>query len=737
MRRILLLAALIGVTFFSQAQRSELVDTLSSVTVTAIKQSMDLSKAPASVSVIGSKKIEEERITSLRDASTLTPNLHIPDYGSHITSSIYVRGLGARIDQPVMGLNVDNVPMFNKNAFDSDIMDIVRIEILRGPQSTLYGRNTMGGVVNIYTLSPFNFQGIKGGISYASGGEVKTHASLYDRISDKLAFSVGGYYNYKSGLFTNAYDNEKLDWERSGGGRLRVQFFPKKETSIDNTFSFSTLKEGGYPYKQIDSDEISYNDPSSYERNMVHNALTVTHRHDKWRASSITSLQYLDDAMTLDQDFSPDSFFIMTQSTKEFSASEDIVASSRFNGPYNAKFGLFGFVQLRDITAPVTFQEDGTSDIISSMIEAGMPASFSPAFVGDSFVVGSDFKYNTYGGAIYHESTLEAGRFTAKIGARLDYEKSSLDYHSYSSTALSMTNPYTGMTTETPIDTDIQGKPSKSYLEFLPSMSISYEFGANSSLYTTVAKGYKAGGFNTQIFSDIVRDEMMAYTSGGAYTPEDIKSMITYKPEYSWNYEAGVHLISKDRKLRADVSVFYIDTRDQQLTVFLDATSTGRTMTNAGHSRSWGVEASAGAMLGDFELNGSYGYTNAKFIDYNDNQSDYSGNYVPYSPTNTAWFSAAYNIQISDSCILNNIRLECNSRGVGEIYWNEENTRKQPYYTLLGGEVKFAFNNFNVAVWGKNLLDKEYNTFYFMSYGNEYVQQGNPRMFGVSLDFTL
>ena len=79
--------------------------------------------------------------------------------GSRMTSSIYVRGIGARIDQPVVGLNVDNVPFLNKDNYDFDMPDIARIEVIRGPQSTLYGRNTMGGLINIYTISPLNYQG--------------------------------------------------------------------------------------------------------------------------------------------------------------------------------------------------------------------------------------------------------------------------------------------------------------------------------------------------------------------------------------------------------------------------------------------------------------------------------------------------------------------------------------------------------------------------------------------------
>ena len=108
---------------------------------------------PEASTVVGAGMIQRLNIVTMKEVSELAPNFYIPDYGSRMTSSIYVRGLGARIDQPVIGLNVDNVPFLNKDNYDFDLCDIERIEVLRGPQSTLYGRNTMGGLVNIYTFA--------------------------------------------------------------------------------------------------------------------------------------------------------------------------------------------------------------------------------------------------------------------------------------------------------------------------------------------------------------------------------------------------------------------------------------------------------------------------------------------------------------------------------------------------------------------------------------------------------
>ena len=143
------------------------------IQVTAIKQGLNLRNQPVTASVIGRTDLERRHVAALKEVSQVVPNFHTPDYGSRMTSSIYIRGLGARIDQPVMGLNIDNIPYLNKDAYDFDLTDIERIEVLRGPQSTLFGRNTMGGVINVYTLSPFTFEGVRLGMEYGSGNTQK------------------------------------------------------------------------------------------------------------------------------------------------------------------------------------------------------------------------------------------------------------------------------------------------------------------------------------------------------------------------------------------------------------------------------------------------------------------------------------------------------------------------------------------------------------------------------------
>ncbi|MDM8002802.1 MAG: Plug domain-containing protein, partial [Bacteroidota bacterium] len=164
---IYILSLLISLTVSLNAQKYTvepdttvyLVGELSEVVIKASKDNVTFKSLPASVSVIGETLIAESGIRSLNDASSSIPNFFMPDYGSKLTSPVYIRGIGSRINSPSVGLYVDHVPYFEKASFNFDFFDIKRIEVLRGPQGTLFGRNTMGGIVNIITTSPLDYNG--------------------------------------------------------------------------------------------------------------------------------------------------------------------------------------------------------------------------------------------------------------------------------------------------------------------------------------------------------------------------------------------------------------------------------------------------------------------------------------------------------------------------------------------------------------------------------------------------
>lgn len=726
---------------------AELIDTtivVDKIQVSAIKQGMVLRSQPVAAAILGSRAIERERIVSLHDLSQRVPNFHAPEYGSRMTSSIYVRGLGARIDQPVVGMNVDNVPVLNKDNFDTELADAERIEVLRGPQSTLYGRNTMGGVVNIYTLSPLMWQGVRVGMEYGSGNSMRLRAGYYDKFSEGLAMSFTGYYNRSDGFFNNLHTGAKCDWERIGGGRWKTQWRAKNGLRIDNTFSFSVLDQGGYPYAYIGKEivsqgqtvirpgEIRYNDPSSYRRTTISNGLTVRYDFARFSLSSITAYQYSDDAMTLDQDFTPLPYFTLTQAHREHSITEDIVFRSRDERAYRWLFGAFGFYRHGVMDAPVNFKQTGIDSLIFAKANNDPNVVYSKT--SDALFLGSDFRMPVYGGALYHESNYTYRRWRFTAGLRVDMERTQLHYHSTTDM-----DYFVAVNGREPVRANIridQGNSlSHTYIEVLPKFSVMFSFDENRNLYLSAAKGYKAGGFNTQMFSDILQEKIKwKMASGLDYNEPDVMS---YRPEYSWNYEFGGHFSCIGGAVRGDFALFYIDCRDQQLTVFPAGSSTGRMMTNAGRTRSFGGEVSFMALpWRQVELNLAYGYTNARFVSYHNGQQDFAGNNIPYAPRHTLSGAVSWTIPTGVAW-LGEVVLRADAQCAGRIYWNEENTLSQPFYALVGASVRFEHKHYSIDIWGRNLAGEAYDVFYFKSIGNEFVQRGRPRTFGITLNINI
>ena len=159
------------------------------------KETNDLKSLPGSVSVVTPQAINNRQISSIKDLTSFVPNFYMPDYGSKLTSAVYIRGIGARSSGQSVGLYVDNVPYIDKSSFDFEFTDIAGIEVLRGPQGTLYGRNAMGGIINISTLSPLISRGTKLSLSYGSYNLMNIKFSHYGSRNANLGYAVSGFYS--------------------------------------------------------------------------------------------------------------------------------------------------------------------------------------------------------------------------------------------------------------------------------------------------------------------------------------------------------------------------------------------------------------------------------------------------------------------------------------------------------------------------------------------------------------
>ncbi|MDR1679424.1 MAG: TonB-dependent receptor [Prevotellaceae bacterium] len=685
-------------------------------------------------------QIENRQIGSLKDISLTVPNFYIPDYGSKITSSVYVRGVGSRMNEPAIGLYIDNIPYPERSGFDFDFYDIASITLLQGPQGTLYGRNAIGGLVNIYTLSPFDYQGTRAAVSYGNYNDVKLQASHYRKLSAKAGISIAGYFKQNDGWFTNRFNDEKNN-SRSAGGRakLDLQFHPKWKSELSLTYDHSF--QNAYPYAQFDpqngkTGEINYNEDGSYLRDLLSAGLSLQRKSEAVVFTSATGYQYLDDRMNIDQDFTSDSIFSLSQKQKQHIISQEFVLrSNNKNRAYQWVTGLFGFYKKNTIDAPMKIYADWLRP------KMGMP----PILSFDNLLIPGDFELDNTGAAIYHQSSYTFfKKLTFTAGLRLDYEKIGVDYFTEMGLANMKMTPPNPMAPVTPLGSymySATNNHAKETTQLLPKIALLYAFNSSNNIYASVAKGYKAGGYNYTTLSTFLQDSVTVL--GIARTPsrelgEIPETAIYYRPETSWNYEVGMHLTPVPGKLMVDMAAFFIDIRNQQMQTTADNGS--RMITNADKVESYGGEISVKVQTSkNFSYTIAYGCTHSSFKEYIDNADpdnvkDFKGNFVPFVPQNTLSAGFHYTLPLSKK-LDNKLELAARYNMLGKIYWNEENTAAQDIYGLLNGEISYLQRAFRLTAWVKNALDTNYNSFYFESLSNSFVQRGMPVSLGISAKY--
>ena len=739
---------------------TKVIDIEEVVVIASPKETGKLRELPNAVSLISQKDMQANQITTLKNVSALVPNFFMPDYGSKITSAVYIRGIGSRINTPAVGLYVDNIPYIDKSAFDFNFYDIERIDILRGPQGTLYGRNTMGGLIKVHTRSPFSYQGTDVKLSYGSKSNYRS-ASLthYHRWNEHFAFSEGGYYEGSDGFFRNAYNGKKIDNMEAGGGRIRAIWLPSDNLKLDFTIGYDYSDEGGYPYYYTGAlnkskeeykehiGKISYNRDCGYRRGLFNTGLNIEYQGNSFIMNAVTGYQNLTDRMYLDQDFLPVDIYNIEQKQRINTLSEEITFKSKKNQRWIWVTGASGFYQWLHTDAPVTFQSEGIqwleNNINKGMASSGMPINLK--ILSETMPVPGIFDTPVLGAAIFHQSTFNHLLFenlSATVGLRLDYEKNKIDYNS--SAAMNIQMYMAGKPMGKPMEqaAEFIGKLDDDHVQLLPKFALKYDFNKQNNIYATVSRGFRSGGYNIQMFSELLQSALKQRPgAGSAVSDDEIKNLVTYKPEYSWNYEIGSHLSLFGGKLKTDLAAFYMDTRDQQIAKFVES-GLGRMMVNAGSSESYGAEVSLTASVNrNLSLNGSYGYTHSTFKKYDagksssDENIDYSGHYVPFVPRHTMNVGANYSFFLGGNKWAQSLTVGLNYTGAGKIYWTEKNDVSQSFYGTLNGRISLQAKALQIDFWGRNLTNKDYTTFYFESMERGFEQRSKPLQLGVDVRY--
>ncbi|MGL5683434.1 MAG: TonB-dependent receptor [Marinifilaceae bacterium] len=673
-----------------------IIKRLNEVTITAEKKDISSFATPVSASVVGKDEFPQDNRVDLRTLSGLAPNFYMQESGMKLSTPIYIRGIGTSSGTPPVGLYVDGVPIFDKNAFVFDLYDIRQVEILRGPQSTLYGRNSINGLINIATERPKSSFNLRAQGGYSSFNTQNYNMVMHLPIKGILHNKFAGAYNKSDGFITNLFDGSKSAGSMSYDMRYQGEVVSKKRTKLMFGVNYNKSDDGGYAYGAIDSlnvnpYDVNYNMPMHYKRDLLTSYANVRVLFDHASVSSMTSYSFSKDDQDLDADFTYLDVFNNHKESKQDLFTQEFVAQCA-TGKVEWTMGLFGFYK------------DLKNDYIARF---GKDKAYLLPMPLDSARYFN--KTLTYGAAAYGQMTVNdlPGGISAIVGLRYDYEQSELKYTDEIK--------FTAAKDYLPLHNEDEKKTFKSVL---PKFSIQKKWSNRFNSYATVSKGYKAGGYN------IIANDMTSTSIDLGYDAESL-----------WNYEIGAKYLNKKQNYSLNGALFYADWRDQQIFVM---GMMGPSIKNAGDARSFGAELELNwEFIPSVVYTLSTGYANAKYTHHE--TEAYVGNRIVMAPEFTFNSGVMWVKKLNNKCI-QQATFGTNVTGFGKQYFDEANTLKQDPYFLWNANISLSGKYWGVDVWGKNILDKHFYNYMFQSpvgrklpqYLNS-GQSGIPARFGASI----
>jgi iron complex outermembrane recepter protein len=670
---------------------------LDPVIVTAEKSAADIQEVPVSITALSEAHIEDSGITTIEDVALQVPNMFISNWGTRGNSFVFIRGIGAVNNDPAVGFYVDDVNYLDYRVFDTNLVDIERIEVLRGPQGTLYGRNSLAGVINIVTKKPDDT--VKAGVEQTIAEYDDYRTSLYASgpiVSEKLFLGLSGNWEQRDGYKHNDYLGQDVDDRDDWIGRLHLRWTPNEMWDVTASLDGERLRDGAYPLTSLDNsrnqpDRVAYDDAGYNDRDALGGSLRVACDTTMLSMTSLTAFRHYDDKAFNDQDFS---IYPMATAFEEMD-DDQFTQELRFASPDGGR-------RTRWIAGLYGFEADQ---------EHYLMMDYAPDVVGIGYpqvTVHTTSSVETYGLAVFGQITRTMNdNLDVTGGLRYDYEKSRLDFTSI------MDMAGLGSSAST-LDDNIDGDA------WLPKLQLDYRWRPTLMTYASVSRGYRSAGFN------------MAF---------DNPANQTFDAEFSWNYELGLKSSWFDKRLTANAAAFYIDLKDQQVVQLI---STGDTyISNAGESRSMGMEAEIVALLAEgVRLEAGFGFTDAEYDTYADPVSgeDYAGNRTPLAPEYTGNVALQYRRPLgqpfswfgwTDALVL---FARAEIQAIGPFYWNDRNTLKQDAYELVNLRVGLETEHVDVVLWAKNLFDTSYDAVAFeFTENNPLGQAGDPRVVGLTI----
>lgn len=690
------------------------------IVVTATKRDESLTDVPIAVQVFTGQAIAERGITRPADFLSTTPNVtFIEDNAGE--AYINIRGqTSVRNSDPNVAIVIDGVTLSSVKPFNQDLFAIEQIEVLKGPQSALYGRNAAAGAIVISTKKPSDV--LEGNVVGAVGNwdTYRVSGNLTGPITDTLGFAVAGSFRDTDGPFTNVVTGEKVHRSRNMAARGRLLFDSGEGLTIDLKVGGHDSKGGGSAYNaQIagsgigglpadppvldanfaQQDFIS-NVRGQFDENFWDATLKIDYETDFATFTSISAYNRLDQYFGSDSPpYIPDTGDAAATIQQYTYLDKNFSQEVRLTSPSDQRFrwqaGFYYLRFTRNQTSNVLVDADGTLPGNPRMLRGASDTYPSLSY--------SNPYYKTTSYAPFASVEVDiTDALELRMAGRYDTEKRSIREN-----ASPDINPLTGASYNNCVA--LTGRDfddctdSKTFKQFEPKVSLTYEISTDASLYASYGKGFKSGGFNP-IGS---RAALQAAAASAGLDPEGVYVEDLYNKEVSESYELGLKTQLIDRRLSLNLAVFQTDISGAQQFEFYPTVGLQTTI-SIDKVRVRGVDV-------DFNLNldsGTHVYGGAGYIDGKIKQFDgnptFVGNVAPGAFEYTLSLGVAQDIALTDTLELVP-RVEYNR--YGPIWWDVANTpgtRRDPLDLLKARLSLRSDNGWEVSAFADNITNEKY-----------------------------
>lgn len=709
---------------------------------------------PSGCSFLLTERLQAIGYKSPTDLSAVVPNVYIPDYGSRRTTPIYIRGLGSRNGSPSASVYVNGVPILYGANINFRLPSLRAVEVLRGPQGTLYGRNSLGGIINLYTYSPFDKRQTRVSASGGNYGLLQMDGAMPVYASDQFALSASFSAERSGGYWTNMHTGKKADAliDFMLGIEAAWRISPKDLLSL--SLSGGHLSQGAFPYMEYNYETkerkpLSLNAPSSYKRSNMMASLSYHHRGELSSCTLSGSFEWLHDEMKMDQDYSERDIFNIGGGSKAIGGAIEALCKWHDSSErHNLSVGASLYTDNSTIDNPIRLGADGVNILLRPVLDKVSSNPKLPFRIEPGSPQGENistlFRKPQAGAALYGQYTINdllIRGLSLTAGLHVGVDRYALNYDVNSAFSFLLTpKAGNGVSRKLAPPVALSGEMHRTNFLLSPRVALGYEISSQLSAYLSYSHGYRSGNFNEQQFADIIMmaemKALQAAMQGKELEPDPtLEQHLVYKPEHGRNFEFGMRGNHFNERLQWDVALFATLVKDLQLTDFV-ASGLGRKQSNHGRGRYLGLETSLFYRpISPLTLSLSYGFTQATILGVmlaNDQIAKEVP--VPYVPSHTLALSAEYARKLdARRFFIDAWALGASCSAIGPIYYTFDKKEREELNSMVDIQASVSKGDFSLWIRGYNLTSSQRTAFYFRSLGRTLVQPVAPLRFEVGI----